>query len=250
MSILNKMLVHLPAKKSYLKMAWDASAKGHPDLAQQFFKMAYEQETDPEKKAEAAWNVYVDCKNKEKYHEAYLWCERTARFGFVKAMRILGKAYYYGLGVIPNHRIAFKWFRQGADRNDATCIRLLGECYAQGKGVAADEKEAYSCFLKAYEMAEPGSFYWLGLANFRGMAGMEKNVARAVEIWREKPDNARCLFELGKCSYWGTGVEKDKTLAYSCFKRVSDQGKDFADGYLTPDKTGLRNEDEVEREHI
>ena len=85
MSILKKMLVRLPVKKSYLTMAWDATAKGQTDLALHLFKLAYEQETLPEKKAEAAWNVYVDCKNKEKYHEAYLWCERTARLGFVKA---------------------------------------------------------------------------------------------------------------------------------------------------------------------
>lgn len=59
------MLVRLPVKKSYLTMAWDATAKGQTDLALHLFKLAYEQETLPEKKAEAAWNVYVDCKNKE-----------------------------------------------------------------------------------------------------------------------------------------------------------------------------------------
>ena len=69
MSILKKMLVRLPVKKSYLTMAWDATAKGQTDLALHLFKLAYEQETLPEKKAEAAWNVYVDCKNKEKYRK-------------------------------------------------------------------------------------------------------------------------------------------------------------------------------------
>lgn len=51
-----------------------------------------------------------------KYHEAYLWCERTARLGFVKAMRILGKAYFYGLGIVPNYRVAVRWFRAGAEK--------------------------------------------------------------------------------------------------------------------------------------
>ena len=164
MSILKKMLVRLPVKKSYLKMAWDATAKGQRELALHLFKLAYEQETDPEKKAEAAWNVYVDCKNNEKYHEAYLWCERTARLGFVKAMRILGKAYFYGLGIVPNYRIAAKWFKSGADLGDASCIRLLGECYVQGKGVRTNEKKAYEYFSKAYGLGEPGSYYWMGLA--------------------------------------------------------------------------------------
>lgn len=65
MSILKKMLVRIPTKKSYLAMAWDATAKGQTDLATHLFKLAYAQETTVEKKAEAAWNIYVDCKNKE-----------------------------------------------------------------------------------------------------------------------------------------------------------------------------------------
>ncbi len=245
MSILKKMLIKLPVKKTYLRMAWEASAKGQNELALQLFKMAYEQETEPEKKAEAAWNIYVDCKNKERYHEAYLWCERTAKLGFVKAMRILGKAYFYGLGIIPNYRIAAKWFKAGADEGDATCIRLLGECYVQGKGVLANEKKAYECFLRAYEMKERGSYYWIGLAYRYGGAGFEMNIPKAMEIWREAETNSRCLCELGKCYYWGCGLAKDKEMAFRYFRKVSDQGKDFADVYLSPDKSSLRDEDEV-----
>lgn len=246
MSILKKMLVRLPVKKSYLKMAWDATAKGQRELALHLFKLAYEQETEPEKKAEAAWNVYVDCKNNEKYHEAYLWCERTARLGFVKAMRILGKAYFYGLGIVPNYRIAAKWFKSGADLGDASCIRLLGECYVQGKGVRTNEKKAYEYFSKAYGLGEPGSYYWMGLAYRFGGAGYEANIPKAMEIWREGQSNSRCLNELGKCYFWGDGVPKDKDMAYQYFKKVSDQGKDFADDYLSPDKSSLRSEAEVE----
>ena len=246
MSILKKMLVRLPVKKSYLRMAWDATAKGQNELALQLFKMAYEQETDSDKKAEAAWNVYVDYKNKEKYHEAYLWCEKTARFGFVKAMRILGKAYYYGLGVIPNYRLAAKWFKAGADKSDPTCIRLLGECYIHGKGVLPNMSKAYSYFKTAYDMNEPGSYYWMGLAYRYGAAGIEVDIQKALNIWLDGQNNSRCLCELGKCYYWGCGLAKDKELAYKYFKMVSDRGKDFADNYLTYDKSGLVDEDKVE----
>ena len=246
MSILKKMLVRLPVKKSYLTMAWDATAKGQTDLALHLFKLAYEQETLPEKKAEAAWNVYVDCKNKERYHEAYLWCERTARLGFVKAMRILGKAYFYGLGIVPNYRVAVRWFRAGAEKEDATCMRLLGECYFQGRGVMTNKKKAYDYFRAAYEQKEPGSYYWIGLAYSKGNAGYGVDMNRAIETWTQGIPNSRCLFELGKCYYWGNGVPKDKDLAYNYFLRVSDQGKDFADKYLSPDKSTLRSEEEVE----
>lgn len=246
MSILKKMLVRLPVKKSYLTMAWDAVAKGQTELALHLFKLAYEQETSPDKKAEAAWNVYVDCKNNERYHEAYLWCERTAKLGFVKAMRVLGKAYYYGLGIIPNYRAAARWFKTGAEHGDATCIRLLGECFVQGKGVMTNEKKAYDYFRSAYGMGERGSYYWIGLAYRYGGAGFETDIPKAIEVWNQGLPNSRCLCELGKCYYWGTGVPKDKDLAYKYFKRVSDQGKDLADDYLSPDKSSLRNEDEVE----
>ena len=231
------MLVRIPVRKSYLTMAWDATAKGQTDLALHLFKLAYEQEILPDKKAEAAWNVYVDCKNKERYHEAYLWCE---------AMRILGKAYYYGLGIIPNYRVAAHWFRTGAEQGDATCIRLMGECYIQGKGVLTNEKKAYDYFRAAYGMKERGSYYWIGLAYRYGGAGYDMDIDKAIEIWNEGLPNSRCLCELGKCYYWGSGVTKDKDLAYKYFKRVSDQGKDFADDFLSPDKTSLRSEDEVD----
>lgn len=246
MSILKKMLVRLPVKKSYLRMAWDATAKGQDELALHLFKLAYEQEAEPEKKAEAAWNVYVDCKNKERYHEAYLWCERTARLGFVKAMRILGKAYFYGLGIIPNYRVAFRWFKSGAEQGDATCMRLAGECYAQGKGVLANERKAYDYFRAAYDLKERGSFYWIGLAYRYGGAGYEMDIQKAISVWEEGLPNSRCLCELGKCYYWGCGIAKDKELAYKYFKRVSDQGKDFADDFLSPDKSSLRDEAEVD----
>lgn len=245
MSVLKKMLVRLPVKKSYLRMAWDATARGQHEIALHLFKMAYEQETEADKKAEAAWNVYVDCKNKEKFHEAYLWCERTARLGFVKAMRILGKAYYYGLGIVPNYRAAVKWLKEGAEHNDPVCNRLLGECYARGKGVLTNESKAYGYFSKAYELKEQGSYYWIGLAYRYGRAGYEADIHKAIAVWEEGGNYSRCLCELGKCYFWGQEIEKNLPLAYSYFKKVSDQGKDFADDYLSPDKSSLRDESEV-----
>lgn len=246
MSILKKMLVRIPTKKSYLAMAWDATAKGQTDLATHLFKLAYAQETTAEKKAEAAWNIYVDCKNKEKYNEAYLWCERTALLGYVKAIRILGKAHFYGLGIVPNYRKAVKWFKTGAEKGDAVCMRLLGECYARGKGVLKNERKAYEYFRQAYELKEKGSFYWMGLAYRFGSAGYEKDPAKAMRIWNEGVPDSRCLFELGKCYFWGEVVPEDHALAYDYMKKVSDHDRDFADDYLSPDKKSLRTKAEVE----
>lgn len=245
MSILKKMLVRLPVKKSCLTMAWDAKSRGQDDLAVQLFKIAYEQETESEKRAESAWNIYVYYKNRNRFHEAYLWCERTAKFGFVTAMRLLGKAYYYGLGVVPNYRAAARWFMAGAEKNDPVCIRLAGECHVHGRGVLPDRNAAYGYFRRAYEMKEQGSYYWIGLAYRYGIAGYPVDILSAMRVWEEGGSNSRCLCELGKCYFWGCGIVKDKDLAYKYFKKVSDQGKDHADKFLTPDRKGLRSEEEV-----
>jgi len=247
MSILKKMIVKLPVRKSYLRMAWDATARGQHDMALLLFKMAYEQETDPDKRAEAAWNVYVNCRNRDKFHEAYLWCERTAKLGFVKAMRVLGKAYLYGLGIVPNYRQAVKWLKAGAELEDPVCIRLTGECYARGRGVLTNVKKAYEYFNRAYGLKEQGSYWWIGLAYCRGKAGYPKDMAKAMDVWKEGGSNSRCLCELGKCYFYGTGVSRDEALAYRYFKKVSDQGKDHADIYLSADKSSLRSAEEVER---
>ena len=81
---------------------------------------------------------------------------------------------------------------------------------------------------------------------YKGNAGYGVDMDKAIETWTQGIPNSRCLFELGKCYYWGNGVQKDKDLAYNYFLRVSDQGKDFADKYLSPDKSTLRSEEEVE----
>ena len=109
-----------------------------------------------------------------------------------------------------------------------------------------NKKKAYEYFRAAYEQKEPGSYYWIGLAYSKGNAGYDVDMNRAIETWAQGIPNSRCLFELGKCYYWGNGVPKDKDLAYNYFLRVSDQGKDFADKYLSPDKSTLRSEEEVE----
>ena len=62
MSILKKMLVRIPTKKSYLAMAWDATAKGQTDLATHLFKLAYAQETTAEKKAVQDWSGEGRCR--------------------------------------------------------------------------------------------------------------------------------------------------------------------------------------------
>lgn len=240
MSILKKMLVRLPVAKSYLRMAWEASVRGQGEIALHLFKMAYEQETLPEKRAEAAWNVYVYYKNKERYHEAYLWCERTANLGFVKAMRILGKAYYYGLGVVPAYRSAVKWLRKGAEAGDAECMRLLGECCYHGRGLLSNMNKAYEQFRAAYGLKESGSYYWIGLGYHDGKGGFPKDISKAIEVWTEGIPSSKCLCELGKCYLFGDGVDKDEEMAYKYFKKVSDQGRDYADAYLSPDKTSLR----------
>jgi len=242
------MLTRLPVKRSYLAMAWDATAKGQNELAVHFFKMAYEQETEPASKAEAAWNIYVAYKKARRFHEAYLWCERTASNGLTKAMRILGKANFYGLGIETDYKQAARWFKAGAEHGDPNCMRLLGECYISGRGVSPDDNNAYECFRKAYDDKEQGSYYWIGLAYMYGVAGYVKDPAKAIEIWKDGQADCRCLFELGKCYYWGKGVRKDPAEALCYFKKVSERNRSMADSYLTPDKQSLRTEAEADAE--
>lgn len=59
----------------------------------------------------------------------------------------------------------------------------------------------------------------MGLAYRFGSAGYEKDPAKAMQIWNEGVPDSRCLFELGKCYFWGEVVPEDHALAYDYMKK-------------------------------
>ena len=147
------MLVRLPVKKSYLTMAWDATAKGQTDLALHLFKLAYEQETLPEKKAEAAWNVYVVVFDRRK---AVARCPCRHDMEMDETLRPLGKGIeIQRLPMIGRFVVGEKPFaadlRQKLDARSAEqllkrdremlCFRLIGIGKTRDRPTRPDEPE-------------------------------------------------------------------------------------------------------------
>ncbi len=109
-----------------------------------------------------------------------------AEQGNIKAQKILGDMYNFGLGVAEDYAEGAKWHRKGAEKGDIECQYLLGLMYEFGSGVPMDLVQAHMWFnLSAAQGDAPPS----RMAR-DGRMHVEKNLtseelARARQLARE-----------------------------------------------------------------
>ena len=88
--------------------------------------------------------------------QAVKWFNSAAQ-GNALAQYHLGVAYGFGLGVVPDHEIALKWYLKSAEQGNAFAQHHLSLLYYFGNGVPEDKKYAYmwaTLALSGFEMAE------------------------------------------------------------------------------------------------
>ena len=102
-----------------------------------------------------------------------------AKKGNLKAIRELGKIYYYGdhkkgtpaQGIKPKDpKKAFKWWQIGASKGDVDCLTYLGFCYHMGDGTVKNNFEAKKCWQLASKKGSSGASYNLGIFYENGWA--------------------------------------------------------------------------------
>jgi TPR repeat protein len=125
--------------------------------------------------------------------ESAKWFSKAADQGFTNAQVEIGRAYYFGRGVVEDKNKAVNWFRKAAEQGSDDGAICLGLCYKYGDGVPANADEAVK---------------WLTQA-------ANKN-------------NATAQFELGCCysEYKGIDyVKKNNVIAYKWLSLAKAQGK-------------------------
>ena len=83
------------------------------------------------------------------FGEAVRWLQLAADQGHKDAIWILGKCYFYGLGVAEDKNQAFKFYKEAAGLGSVGAARDAANCLMEGIGTERDVKEAYSYFTIA-----------------------------------------------------------------------------------------------------
>ena len=115
-----------------------------------------------------------------------------------------------------------KWYQKGASSGSADAKNRLGNWYLYGgEGVDKNIAEA----IKLFKQTPNNSSYELGLMNELGW-GMKINIKKAIKFYQEDKDNN---FPLGMLYYSGDGMDENEEKGISLMKESFNDEKDHAE---------------------
>ena len=121
---------------------------------------------------------------------------------------------------------AFKIFEKLAENGNGRAMYFMGQYYQNSYGcVTIDEKKANEWRKKGYEKGEELSTlkYGFNLSDKKEKNRITSQVFPKVLKLAENGDT-NAQFELGRCYYWGTGVEKNVKEAFRWYMKSAKQG--------------------------
>ena len=159
---------------------------------------------------QAATLLYDDEITQAEKREAVKVLERLWDKGFTSAAYHLGRAYWNGLGVLPDDEKAEEWFRRSATTGDARSQYVLGKLLQeQGRLCEAVEWYERACESRSqYAQYSLGKMYLLG-------NGVPKDVSKAIQLLMSSANqgNQYAQYVLDKLYLQGKEVEKNPEAA-------------------------------------
>lgn len=131
-------------------------------------------------------------------------------------------------------------YRERADVGDAEAQYLYSEALASGQGIAKNQSKAMEYAQKAAAQGFGLAFRRVGVGYENGW-GVVSNATEATKWYGKfldwaKPEakkgNAHAQFNMGKCCWWGEGVEEDKVEAVKWYRKAAELGHAEAQGRL------------------
>ena len=152
-----------------------------------------------------------------------------AETGDGAAQALIGELYRQGLGVVKDQKIAFSWFKLGADNNNREAAFQLGFMHLDGIGTEQNKQEAARYFSIAAEQNHVLGLYNVGLMRLTGEV-LEKDLTIAADhlLRAAKLGNHDAQFAMGELYREGHGVKKDDILATIYFGQAARGGHDTA----------------------
>lgn len=121
----------------------------------------------------------------KKLDESIIWFEKAANQGHVVALNILGNIY---VDRKNDHKKAFGYYEECANKGFSICQRNLAHRYEYGKGISQDYKKAFEWSEKAAIQGDNISQFKLGQAYNYGN-GVNINFSKAKEWYKKACDN-------------------------------------------------------------
>jgi len=180
-------------------------------------------------------------RNREKaimwYTKAVQNLETLAEQGDVEAKRELGLMYEGGQGVPEDLQKAFEYYKEAAEQGDALAWYFLGSYYFyRHKNKPLDV--AIVCYERSVELGCFVEYSWLAAKYCLSEKYSEYyNEGKAAESYYElaKHGDVQGQYMLGEMYYNGTGVNRNRRLAFEWCKKAAEKGFFFAQyklGYL------------------
>ena len=145
--------------------------------------------------------------------------------GFTMAAHHLGRAWWNGLGILPDDEEAEYWFRQSAEAGAASSQYALGTLLQeQGR-----MDEAMVCYKQAADAGTQTAQYRLGKLYLQGEI-VPQNISKAIEYLTAAAEqgNQYAQYALGKLYLAGNEVTRDKEQAAYWLTQSAAQGNRYA----------------------
>lgn len=176
------------------------------------------------------------------------WYERAALQGGDMAIRDLAEIYEEyddELKIKLDFKTSLGWWMLYSRFNPAVGYYRMGRLYLKGgHGLSKDLAKAVDCFERSVDNGGTDALEPLaGLYGKDGEAGYKP--ARLVELYQKlseaaknRQDEAKWLFELGKCYYYGIGIARDEAKARDLIVKAAWNNSDaqaFCDEHFPED---------------
>ena len=174
---------------------------------------------------QAAETLGADDVTQAEKRKALQTLERLWDSGFTMAAHHLGRAWWKGLGILPDDEEAEFWFRQSAEAGvDCSQYALGALLQEQGR-----MDEAMICYKQAADAGNQIAQYHLGKLYLQGKM-VPQNISKAIEYLTAATEQGDqyAQYALGKLYLAGNEVAQDKEQAAYWLTQSAAQGNRYA----------------------
>lgn len=146
--------------------------------------------------------------------------------GYPMAMNNLGTMYMEGCGVRRSDRWAKYWFEKAVAREFVFAMVNLANMLTLGPKKYRDCSRAVELLKMAMAKGDPEAFnmMWLCYHEGRGVPYDDAQAFRYYKLGYEKGAGPVAAYNLGRCYYFGRGVDKNLETAQELFKEAEEGG--------------------------
>ncbi|CAM4381225.1 MAG: hypothetical protein LEGION0398_MBIBDBAK_01086 [Legionellaceae bacterium] len=170
--------------------------------------------------------------------------EKAKQLGSLDAIVELGILYHEGLVLKQEHKKAYKYFSDAAQKGHAIGQFHLGLCYYHGKGVKYDDQKTVYWIKKSADQGDVYAQYALGDFYLMGEI-TDKNEELGIFYKKKAAEQGLAIaqIDLARCYATGYGVERNDKVAFDYYLSAADSNKSYAiyqvGSYLLTGRSGI-----------